>query len=103
MVAETVMKYRGVLCFHCHRPIPLSARVASVDAKLRRGDLTNAEEIGPRAFSLRCRSCHREGMYFGTQFIDCEGEPPSRQLSPRSASREFRLSNEAARAASGCS
>lgn len=101
MVSEAVMKYRGVLCSHCQKPIPLSARVASVDAKLRRGDLTNMEEVGPRAFALRCRSCHKEGLYFGTQFIDCEGEPPSRQFSSKSAAHRFQVGREAARAANG--
>jgi hypothetical protein len=101
MVSEAVMKYRGVLCYHCQKPIPLSARVASVDAKLRRGDLTNQEELGPRAFALRCRSCHREGLYFGTQFIDCEGEPPSRKFSSKSPAHHFQTGRETARAANG--
>jgi hypothetical protein len=101
MVSEAVMKYRGVLCFHCQRPIPLSARIANVDAKMRRGDLTNLEEVGPRAFALRCRSCHKEGLYFGTQFIDCEGEPPSRQFSSKSAAHRLHTGREAASAANG--
>lgn len=101
MVAETVMKYRGVLCWHCQRPIPLSARIASVEAKLRRGDLTHAEELGPRAFALRCRSCHREGLYFGSQFIDCEGTPPSRQFGSKRGSSHSRMASEIARAATG--
>jgi hypothetical protein len=101
MVSETVMKYRGVLCFHCHRPIPLSARIASVEAKLRRGDLTNLEDLGPRAFALRCRSCHKEGLYSGTQFIDCEGTPPPRAFSPKPGYSQSRLTSEVPRAANG--
>jgi hypothetical protein len=102
MVAEVGMKYRGVICLYCQRPIPLSARVASVDAKLRKGETTSlADEVGPRAFSMRCRSCHREGLYYATQFIECEGTPPTREFSSKSGPERFRLSNLTARAANG--
>lgn len=101
MVADTVMKYRGVLCWRCQKPIPLSARIASVEAKLRRGDLTHVEELGPRAFALRCRSCHREGLYFGSQFIDCEGTPLSRESGSKRSSSHSHTTSEIARAANG--
>jgi hypothetical protein len=94
------MKYRGVLCFHCRRPIPLSARIANVDASLRRVNRSPIEELGPRVFALRCRVCQEEGLYSESHFVDCDGLPLPRSMAPRRGSLPSRLQKHISRNAS---
>lgn len=68
--------YRGVLCSRCTQPIPLPARLARKEVRVVNEDDPNSmRDLGPRAINLRCRTCHEEGLYAESNFIDCEGTP----------------------------
>ena len=71
--------YRGVLCFHCRQPIPLS-----VSGVRREKDVANQEAGDLDDFAqhstLSCRACHKEGFYTTTEVIDCEGAPRGRGM-----------------------
>jgi hypothetical protein len=78
--------YRGVLCFYCHQPIPISAAAAHRENKLRPGEMSTAHELGSCAFALRCRACEREGLYAESNFKDFEGTPRVRTRRPQPSS-----------------
>jgi hypothetical protein len=75
MVQDSRERYRGVLCLHCRQPIPLPAAIERKQAERNSSALSEAIELGPRAFALRCRACHGEGLYAESKFIECEGLP----------------------------
>jgi hypothetical protein len=70
--------YRGVLCFHCRQPIPLSASGVRREKDITNQEASDLDDFAPRHFTLRCRACHKEGFYTPTEVIDCEGAPRDR-------------------------
>jgi hypothetical protein len=83
---EAKQLYRGVLCFYCHQPIPISATAAHREKKLRLTEMNPTRELGSCVFTLRCRACEREGVYAGANFKDFEGTPRVRTRRPRPSS-----------------
>jgi hypothetical protein len=67
--------YRGVTCFYCHQPIPISPTAAHRERKLRLAGMNPTGELGSCVFTLRCRACEREGLYAESNFKDFEGTP----------------------------
>ena len=67
--------YRGVTCFQCTEPIPVSVKLAGPCSE------SNCEESNATySFPLRCRVCEEEGIYLVSDVHDFEGEPTPRRL-----------------------
>jgi hypothetical protein len=88
MIVETKQQYRGVLCLHCHQPIPLSSFAASKECGFKENESSGRDEDTVRSFTvssfaLRCRVCEGEGSYTALNVIDCSGTPRMRSSKVR--------------------
>jgi len=72
MIAE-LESYRAVFCACCNEPIPISAKIASIQDEVEH-ERTNA----PRAFIARCKLCEYERVYTMDEITEVEGEPRRR-------------------------
>lgn len=68
--------YDGVLCSHCHAPIPVSEKIV----KLKSEAENESEAAAPASCSLRCRICEWEGIYPLSSIRKIEGEPRRRRV-----------------------
>jgi len=83
MIVGAKQQYRGVLCLHCHQPIPLSSSTAANEKGLAEQQPSGSDEftlrsvkVRPfteRSFAMRCRACEGEGLYTGSDVIACDG------------------------------
>lgn len=72
---RVVQSYRGVLCGHCHQPIPLPEIVE----RLAAADAESPSATGNiRSFHLRCRVCEREKTYHTGDITEFDGAPRTR-------------------------
>jgi hypothetical protein len=88
MIGEAKQQYRGVLCLHCHQPIPLSSSTAANEGGCGEQPTTDSGELivrslsvrsfTERSFAMRCRACEGEGLYTGSDVIACDGTPRTR-------------------------
>jgi hypothetical protein len=88
MTVETKQQYRGVLCLHCHQPIPLSSFAASNECGFKQQKASASDESTVRSFTvssftLCCRVCEGEGLYTALNVIDCSGTPRMRSSKVR--------------------
>jgi hypothetical protein len=88
MTVEAKQQYPGVLCFHCHQPIPLSSFAASKECGFKKREASSSDEFAVRSFTvcsftLRCRVCEGEGLYTALDVIDCDGSPRVRSSQAR--------------------
>ena len=72
MIAE-LKSYRGVSCVRCGDPIPVSARVASLQDQI-----AQREALTPHAFVARCKLCDYESVYAVRHVQWFNGEPRRR-------------------------
>src|ERR1700722_13198529 len=73
MFPELMKNYRGVLCIRCKEPIPISAKVASLQDELesKKANLTHT-------FMADCALCEYDNLYAITDGQPFEGEPRKR-------------------------
>ena len=80
MIKELTKTYRGVSCFRCREPIPVSAMVVSLQ------DEVEFKKTGAqRAFIARCKLCEHESTYAIIDIQVYDGEPRKRTLKARTA------------------
>jgi cytochrome c5 len=101
MIQEAKQQYRGVLCVHCRQPIPLPATVSRQASEAAEPESGNAEAMGSRVFTLRCRVCHEEGLYSERKIIECEGAPRTRISRSKSGPQLLKSTEKFTRAANG--
>ena len=82
-ITQGKQTYRGVLCFHCRQPIPLSASGVRREKDSTNQKASALDDFAPWHFTLRCRACHKEGFYTPTEVIDCDGAPRDRTRQAR--------------------
>jgi hypothetical protein len=80
MIAELAKTYRGVSCVRCREPIPVSAKVASLEDELEYKETNTI-----RTFAVRCRLCEQENIYSVADLEIFEGAPRDRILKTRAA------------------
>jgi len=88
MLVEAKQHYRGVLCLHCHQPIPLSSSTTLNGTGFGEQQTSGSNELTvrslsvrsftERSFTLRCRACEGEGLYTNLDVIACDGIPRTR-------------------------
>ena len=93
MIVEAKQQYRGVLCLHCHQPIPLSSSTAANEGGFGEQPTSGGDELivrslsvrsfTERSFAMRCRACEGEGLYTGSDVIACDGTPRTRMSRAR--------------------
>ena len=79
MIAE-LRSYRGVSCFRCGEPIPVSAKVVSLQNEIAEG-----KNNVPHTFSARCYLCEQESVYEIKDLRRFDGDPPKRSTRARAA------------------
>lgn len=78
MIAEAKQQYRGVLCIHCHQPIPLSPSAEQKQSQFKEHGPSDMGDFSVFSITLRCRACHGEGIYTHSDVIDLDGIPRKR-------------------------
>jgi hypothetical protein len=73
-VIVELRSYRGVSCARCGEPIPVPAKVVSLQDEIALGE-TNA----PCAFAARCQISVNESVYEIGDVQRFDGEPPRRR------------------------
>jgi hypothetical protein len=79
-VIVELKSYRGVSCFRCGEPIPVSAKVMSLQHETEHGGAN-----GAYAFAVRCKICESESVYVISDILTFDGEPSTRRRKARAA------------------
>ena len=95
MIAEAKQQYCGVLCTHCHQPIPLSPSAELKQIKFKEHRSSDTGDFSVFSITLRCRACHGEGIYTHSDVIDLDGTPRKRSSqahkNPRKHTKSMRI------------
>jgi len=73
VIAQLMKSYRGVSCLRCGEPIPVSAKVASLQ-----DEIESRETNAPHAFAARCKLCEYEDVYLISAVKNFDGVPRKR-------------------------
>jgi hypothetical protein len=81
MIQEmTRAHYRGVRRSGCNERIPVPTKTALLYEELKQGEVSDSQDTNPRAFTLRCKACHEDGVYAMEAIQEFEGPPRVRAL-----------------------
>lgn len=95
MVPETQQQhYRGVLCLHCGKPIPISPLVASREAEMPGNETTTSREQKCQVFNLRCAACGKEKPYKTSEIRKFPGAAKESPNAIPTAARTSQLGNK---------
>ena len=76
MIQEiTQSHYLGVPCSRCEERIPVPRWAAVLYEELKRGEVSEGQDVKSRAFTLRCKACNEEGVYQIKEVQEFEGMP----------------------------
>jgi hypothetical protein len=76
MIQElTRAHYLGVLCSRCNARIPVPKKAAVLYEEVQHGEVSEAQDVTSRAFTLRCKACNEEGVYAMEAIQEFEGPP----------------------------
>jgi len=73
VIAQLMKSYRGVFCLRCGEPIPVSAKVVSLQ-----DEIESSEANVPHSFVVRCKMCECEDVYSISAVKNFDGEPRKR-------------------------
>jgi hypothetical protein len=93
--------FRGVKCYHCNEPIPISQFVASMAAEPEGDESGTPKHHECQAFTLRCAVCVKEWQYVIAEILEFVGVPKTvhpRVKPPLQQAREFGNNSRAANA-----
>jgi rRNA maturation protein Nop10 len=62
---------RGVQCHHCGKKVYVPTSVINREKVFHGSEAPDELRLISLVFTLRCRSCEREGIYTMNQIIDC--------------------------------
>ena len=93
MIAEAKQQYRGVICIHCHQPIPLSPSAELKQREFEEEGPSDLGEFSVFSITLRCRACHGEAVYTHSDVIGLDGTPRKRSSQARKNPRRHSQSS----------
>jgi hypothetical protein len=84
MIQEiTRSNYLGFLCSRCNERIPVPTKTALLYEELGQSEESDSPGAKSRAFTLRCKACHEEGVYAVKEIQEFEGPPRGRASNSR--------------------
>jgi hypothetical protein len=71
----TQSRYLAVLCSRCEERLPVPRGAAVLYDELKRGEVSEGQDVQSRAFTPWCKACKEEGVYEIKEIQEFEGIP----------------------------